>query len=537
MKKTMILFLFLLFLITFNNTKQINASSLNTLSYSSSENLIDRDNCIITNGSISFIKNVYLRYTSRNLYIMFSEDDIENIRQLYINYYNIDNSLILREELTYELENGKFVIVSLVPNNAFSFSLDGGDFRDTAFDEIGFDLMISYSNHSEYIEYIKSDGLFDISLETPSIEISYDNSININTIRSFITCIDGYDGTISEHLSINAEEYLNNSNIPGKYLVELSIEDSNGNSQNGSFFINVYDKISPSIVGPDTLSYSYSDTVTKELVLSRYTITDECDSNPVITMTDFEVNDNELYDLSLTITAKDKYNNISTKVIRLLTIDNVAPIINGESTYTLSYEVNMNASSIVNEYITISDTFDNNPTYTIENDTFSKNSKEVGEYSFTIVAKDSSNNTSNKVISINVVDTIKPVIFISSYQIETLDNIVLSRDDINNILLSSRELNNIDNYSVLVLEDEYTGHENEKGTYLYRVLYLLEDGSEVEKALQIIVSNDSYTYSKATTSSLRNKIVVIVSSVLLSTATLLSLTFIIIKSRKRGAKQ
>ena len=51
--------------------------------------------------------------------------------------------------------------------------------------------------------------------------------------------------------------------------------------------------------------------------------------------------------------------------------------------------------------------------------------------------------------------------------------------------------------SATVLNDTYTGHENEKGHYIYQVKYVdQETNEEIIKAFQINVTNDTYVVSK-----------------------------------------
>ena len=211
----------------------------------------------------------------------------------------------------------------------------------------------------------------------------------------------------------------------------------------------------------------------------------------------FESHPTSIFEETITLKVLDSSNNFDTKSVLVEYYDSIPPVITGPETIMIGYKAQKTIEQIVASNLSITDDLEPHPIISYPTDEYSGNENKVGTYSVVVEARDTSGTPVTHPLSITVSDTIKPVIFINSYIIETIDSITLSREDIDNLLYASNVLTNGRVYSSVILNDTYTGHENEKGHYIYQVKYIdNETNEEIIKAFQINVNNDSYVVSK-----------------------------------------
>ena len=506
-----------LFLIIGNNMRAVKADeTISDLSYSKSENLLDMANLDYDTNeeSYSTIKKIYLPKDNTPLVILICYGDTDARGPvLEVNFYDIDFELIdtysdntenniSEQGLNYQLFS---IPNSNIPSNAFSFSIEEISFDYGTFDlsdaSNGAWVMAYRGNEEEYdlIDFEEYTGLIDIKNNSYVFEVSYDNPLTEETIKSCIDAQDDYAGNLKDSLVVDATDYLASTSTIGVYPVSVSVSDGH-NTELGTIYIHVVDKIKPVITGPESIRIPVFTHVTKSILTESFTATDVYDgdlTDSIDVISSFSANPGSIYSESITLKVLDNSNNFDTKTVLVEYYDSIPPVITGPSTILIGYKAKQTLQQIVATNMSITDDLEPHPIVSYPTDDYTGNESKVGTYDVVVQATDSSEVPVTHSFAITVSDEIKPVIFINSYVIETISSITLSKEDIDDLLYASNVLSNGRIYTSTVLNDTYTGHENEKGHYIYQVKYVdQETNEEIIKAFQINVTNDTYVVSK-----------------------------------------
>lgn len=542
MKKTIVLFIFTLFLL-FNTTIKnvdIDASStnINDLSCANGKNLADPNNLFPDNINgdyyLQTINNIYCPASEHGMVFQFPyEGSYFSIPTVELILYDINGIEVQREfsdsnnfHIT-NVDDQDFYYTVLPVNqslNPFSFTFVMTGFTDeyvySGFP--GFMVSRSYTATS-YESYVRRNGLFELTNESDAtIFVNYSQTLTTNNILSMICAKDAYYGNLENNLEITTNEYVGHESVIGKYRVVVSVSDSSNNSQSGQFFIEVVDIEKPVIEGEDTLRIPVYTEVDDEYILDNYTASDEYDgdiSNQMVVVGEYTTNSMTIKEETITIEVEDSSGNKASKSITLSFYDNVPPIITCPETIMLSYQVRKPISNIILDSVNTTDNLDNSPILVVDADSYSGNENKIGNYQVTFKATDVSGNYTTKTIDIIVQDLVKPVIYIDLGTIETLSTVILKVEDISNILYKRKELKRSTKYNVEVLKNTYTGHESIPGSYVLRLRYTSND-EKIEKSFVIKVTEASYVIDTYTPK------IDITNIIFISTISILSLSLV-----------
>ena len=175
----------------------------------------------------------------------------------------------------------------------------------------------------------------------------------------------------------------------------------------------------------------------------------------------------------LTVRVSDSSGNYTDKAISIRVYDDIEPIIECDDVI----EIPINSTFNKADYIKVYDDYDGNLEYEIEDIDTTK----FGEKNITITATDSSGNTISKTILIKILDDIKPILTVNSYNL----NVMEDYDLLDNIIELS------DNYDELTKEDVVITKKR-IGTKQFQVNYEVKDSSNDISSLSIIVNYDYY---------------------------------------------
>ena len=555
MKKTIVLFIFALFLLlnlTANNVNiEASSTNINDLSYAGGKNLIDKENLQYENDGGG---NITLT-TINNIYLPESDDD-EMVLQLD---YNIDfiyaptADLILYDINGIEIERyhhttGYFnhytvgdvdVIFTMftiedVEPFSFSFILTGLFTDFIGQDYPGFMMTHTYVP-TEYEPFVKGTGLFELSSDSEAtIFVNYPNVLSTNQVLSMIKANDAYNGDLSANLSFALNEYQNHESTLGRYKIIVSATDSSNNATFGQFYIEVVDIEAPVIEGNDVFMQPVYTDLTDDMILEMYNASDEYDgdiSSGMEIVGEYTTNSTTIKTETIQIQVSDSSGNTATKTVIISFYDNVSPVITAPLSVTLSYQVRKTVENILADSVHVTDNLDNNPTLIITSNNYTGNENRIGNYSLSLKATDASGNETTKTILIEVEDKIKPVIYIDLGVVETLSSVILKVEDLSNILYRRGELRRNIKYRTEVLKDTYTGHESTPGTYALKVRYVSDDET-IEKTFTIKVTESSYNVDTYTPK-IDNITILFVSIVsALSLALIVLMIVLIVKSKK-----
>ncbi len=551
MKKTIILFLLTFFIFSLLSPKIVNGESINDLSCAKGVNLLDPTNLVYEeslSGS-STIHNIYLKYPGADIIFEVKADSLymtDNLVGRCI-FYDIDFNEISRSTfnpftaLTDSFQGEDYYyFVFESPNMAFSFSFGFGGFSLSYINDGYPDAMLAYASELKPIEdFVEAEGIFDLSDEEPlTISTSYSVPLDEDELKELVNASDGYDGFLGSSIIMDASSYLSHSSVIGSYEVVLRVNDSSGNSASGHFYVEVYDNDKPVIEGPETLSYPVNTTLSDEMILTNFTASDAYDgdlSSAVIITTAYEKTSSGISSESLTLKVLDSSDNYIEKTIVVSFYDNVAPVFDATENLSFSYQVEKTMSEIMAEYVKASDNIDSSPVITITSDTYTGHERKIGSYLVIFEAKDDSLNSSSFTMHINIYDDIKPVIYLDKNLIETLSSVELSSEDFADILYQSEELESGKSYKATILNDTYSSHKNEKGTYTYKVKYTSEDGDVLIKSFIVKVTDSSYKIDLSRKKEIRlSSLEIILISV--SSVMFISLSFILVLWLKKRRK-
>lgn len=233
-------------------------------------------------------------------------------------------------------------------------------------------------------------------------------------IRAGLYAYDNIDGDISSSFVLVSDEYTTNKNILGTYDIVYKVSDSAGNESQVTVKVHVVDATKPVISGQNTYTIVYNQTQSLTAVLNSLTVTDNYQSGiiPVLVEDNYTANKAVKGSYTVKYKATDNSGNESDLfVVTINVVDTIKPVITGTSSYTHVYNNKLELSTI-KAALTATDGYDGNITanITLKSDNYTANYNKKGSYQVVYTVKDSSNNSIDYTVTINVIDNIKPII-------------------------------------------------------------------------------------------------------------------------------
>lgn len=323
-----------------------------------------------------------------------------------------------------------------------------------------------------------------------------ESPISVETIKSKLTAVDETDGDVTDSIVIAEDNYTGHESELGAHTVKFEASDSAGNKSYLTVTIWVKDVTSPTITGPDTLTYSYDDVISEDAFLLNFTASDNCDTSLTMT-TSYPTNifdkANELGTYTVNIRCSDSSGNETVKTVSVIIEDTKAPVIEGPTTITKRNSVILTTSDILAQY-SANDAYDGACDVYIIEDNYTGNGDKIGQYMITFGAKDQSGNIGTKVLTVDVVDDIAPVWYVDQTLIYVDASVTLTHQDIIQLMIANGEI--ASNYSlVTITNDEYEANSSVAGTYSakIRVLYASGESLETTKTIEVLEEEEGIT--------------------------------------------
>lgn len=323
-----------------------------------------------------------------------------------------------------------------------------------------------------------------------------ESPISVETIKSKLTAVDETDGDVTDSIVIAEDNYTGHESELGAHMVKFEASDSAGNKSYLTVTIWVKDVTSPTITGPDTLTYSYDDVISEDAFLLNFTASDNCDTSLTMT-TSYPTNifdkANELGTYTVNIRCSDSSGNETVKTVSVIIEDTKAPVIEGPTTITKRNSVILTTSDILAQY-SANDAYDGACDVYIIEDNYTGNGDKIGQYMITFGAKDQSGNIGTKVLTVDVVDDIAPVWYVDQTLIYVDASVTLTHQDIIQLMIANGEI--ASNYSlVTITNDEYEANSSVAGTYSakIRVLYASGESLETTKTIEVLEEEEGIT--------------------------------------------
>ncbi len=253
---------------------------------------------------------------------------------------------------------------------------------------------------SVIINYEDPDG------NPPVIELIGDTEITINAGDTFTdpgaTATDDIDGDITADIIVTGNV---DTNTPGQYTLMYSVSDSSNNTVSVTRVVIVVDSDAPTITlnGANPLVITIGNSFTDPGATATDAIDGDLTNDIEVTGT---VDVNTLGEYTITYTVTDSSNNTTTATRTVQVVNDGSPVItlNGANPLTI------NAGEAYTEPGAMAtDDVDGDLTASIEV-TGTVDTNTPGEYTITYTVTDSSNNATTETRTVNVVDTVDPVI-------------------------------------------------------------------------------------------------------------------------------
>ena len=467
--------------------------------YISSDNIIKVDETVSTMSP--FLVKPYTEYT-----FSVARDYIDGRTFIgSISFY--DNELFLSElsfdDTMMDFDN-VFLAASLtftVPAGAnylsFEFRDNGGYVSGTELVGVQLEDGNVMTAYEPYIQGSIIDTSSPYFIGSGTIISYFDQPITIAEIQSSLSAYDDIDGDLTANILVLEDNYSANMSVLGTYEVIFKVSDNSNNSTQITINIEVVDILPPvfSIIG--TVTAVYPNIYTVPEIISMLSASDNYngDVSGSITLVEDNYSANASFTGSyqMDFMVSDASGNVSYYTQDIIVVDNQGPVISGTDQVDIGYNQSLSVD-IVKSGLSVIDNYDDSSILNIvlDSDSYTINQNQLGQYTMQFSVTDSSGNKTTKIVTINVIDSIGPMVYLDSSIIQVYSNTVLALPDFAKLLVKTNELDKNEDYLISIRYDSYSKYANVPGTYH---MYLdFEDGygKITSKDFQIRVIDKSY---------------------------------------------
>lgn len=324
------------------------------------------------------------------------------------------------------------------------------------------------------------------------VSVAVDATPDVNTIiEELYTATDGYDGPVS--INIITDDYSLSTKDVGAYQIVLGAEDSSGNTTSKAILIDVKDTIAPELVSSPSITHYTSENITILDIVNNLVVSDNFniveDITKTVELDNLTGNETTPGSYDVQVKLRDLSDNIAIVDLVITIEDDVAPVISGPTSLSLSY-VNAPTITTLLEDFTITDDVDTLTVsdLTVTLDDYSTRTTQLGTYSVTVSVSDAAGNVSTHTLSITLVDDQGPTIYIDNYLITVTSQASFAPQDALNMMISNNELEPGE-YDIITLNDTYTDNRFTPGMYTYELQFINQRGEVFDKEFLIHVTD------------------------------------------------
>jgi len=360
--------------------------------------------------------------------------------------------------------------------------------------------LVIFLNANVFATIQKYDPLKDYYYNT-----NVDNPITTEEIMNQISLTAYDEGTKADVtntiININSDDYINNVlNQPevearplGIYDVIYRAYDEYGNYSDCKIKVRVRDTKCPVIdTDKSVLTYDYKLTEINDSIFNTMkagiVATDNYDGTylNIATDTKFEdIDDFGTYTIPFTVT--DSSNNVSTIDISLNVADREAPVISStcEKPIKLEYCAPIAPEDYISMFdITATDDVDGAVDVNVYSDTYVGHCDEIGIHTIVFHATDSAGNIGSYTLNVEVFDPYGPEFSLDYMSLELCSNQLYNIEDFRNIIETNK---GEEDFSIKVIDDDYTANYDKAGTYIYKVKLTYSDDKTEEMKFNVKV--------------------------------------------------
>ena len=392
----------------------------------------------------------------------------------------INNNALSNRTINYYFDKNLLNDSAIIFNN----SLNKFSVPDLVY-TTGFEITTNYITFDELPPVIATDQI------NSTIVAQVNEKISIDSIKSKINAYDEVDGIIE--IEIYEDNYTKNYNKLGTFTITFSATDNSSNTATLTISIKIVDTTKPIISGKQNITSHMSNPLTINQIKSSLSVTDNYDTNLSSAITpysdNYSKNINKEGTFEIAFTAKDNSNNESLPfVVKVTMIDDIAPTINGETSYKTNVKTLLDTTTI-SEQLNAIDNIDQSPSIELQSNTYTQNYYKVGIYQLSFISKDKNNNISSPfTINIIVEDTEKPIFYVSKKFIGLDSTTQIPIEEIIQLINEANSIEPTNISSLTILEDNYTENFSKEGTYTIKLKYEYTNKEEIILESNIVVS-------------------------------------------------
>jgi hypothetical protein len=451
------------------------------------KNYISTDNVFKVNMDVRSIEPFLIKpYTEYTFSV--SRDYVDGAPfYLTLTFYDNEGYLFEitedRNSLDFDIDLNVYYLSFISPANAnyleFTFN-DNGDYEPS---KVFVGIQLEEGNlPTEYESYIKGSVIDTKSpyfIGSGTIISYFDQPITIEEIQGSLSAYDDIDGDLTENIFVIEDNYTSNMNILGSYHVVFAVSDNSGNQTETTVIVEVVDLLSPVFSELGIIDAVYPNIYTPEAILSMLSASDNYDGdiseNIILANDGYSDFADVVGEYQMEFRVSDSSGNESVYFQTIRVVDNQGPVFGGSDAISVGYNQTINYQTVING-LTVIDNYDEVSELEIilENDSYTPNHNKLGQYEMKFSCTDSSGNKTYKIVIINIVDEIGPMVYFDSSIIQVYSDTVLSLPDFANLLIKTQELDSNSSYYITIKYDSYTKYSTFPGTYH---MYLdFEDG-------------------------------------------------------------
>jgi len=198
------------------------------------------------------------------------------------------------------------------------------------------------------------------------------------------------------------------------------------------------------------------------------------------------------YQMEFSVT--DTSGNTQYYIQDISVVDNQGPIISGITSIVIGYDSLITEADVASN-LSYTDNYDSSGMALIlESDDYTDHHSTLGSYTMEFSVTDSSGNTTEQIVEIEVVDEMGPVVYFNSSIIQTYTDSIMALPEFTLLLQNAHEIDRFSDYYVTIKYDSYTRNASTPGTYHIKLNFENNIGEEIEKDLEIRVIERPYDY-------------------------------------------
>lgn len=318
-------------------------------------------------------------------------------------------------------------------------------------------------------------------------------------IRAGLVAVDAIDGDVTADIEPLSDGYTGHEATLGSYVIVYGVTDAAGNATSFQVTVRVVDVADPFFGGTTVFTVPYPTVRSLSDILAEVTASDNYDgdlSGEIAIVSDgYSANAALLGTYDIVLRVVDSSGNESTRTVTVTVVDRTDPIFSGPAAYTIGYDNALTVAAIKSALSVVDDyDLDLTSSIVVAFDGYSANMKCIGAYTIVFRVADSSGNTTDYNVLVNIVDGIGPVVYVDASIVRVYNSTVLSLSDFTALLVRAGELREADGYAVTVRYDSYSSHAAVPGIYHLALDIRSPEGDVLQKTFQIMVSETPSDY-------------------------------------------